>query len=50
MDLLLDFGIEFKGNFKEDDEESIPTEGKKSKKVRAKKIMTCPHCNKEYEV
>ena len=52
--LLTDFGIEFKNNFgfdKEDNAENeVETENKKGKKVRAKKILTCPHCNKEYEI
>jgi site-specific DNA-methyltransferase (adenine-specific) len=55
MDLLIDYGIEFKSNFKSEDNENNEDngnqiEGKKGKKAKAKKIITCPHCNKDYEI
>jgi len=53
-DTLIDFGLEFK-KFKaeqNDDEQDgdEPQTKNKNKKVRAKKIITCPHCNKEVEI
>ena len=54
VDLLTDFGIEFKNNFSKnnDDEENdeMQTDPKKSKKTRAKKMITCPKCNIEIEI
>jgi len=57
LDLLTDFGIEFKNNFNkiDDDDENNnnienDTLNKKGKKAKTKKIITCPHCNKEVEI
>ena len=52
FDLLNDFGIEFKSNSKEEQDEQQDTVsgGKSNKKVKAKKIINCPHCNQEFEI
>jgi ParB-like chromosome segregation protein Spo0J len=52
LDLLSDFGLEFKGVGWGDDStgEEQAEPGKKSKKTRSKKIIACPHCKKEIEI
>ena len=54
VDLLNDFGIEFKTNFngeQGDEYDGVAKqEGKNRKKIKAKKIVTCPHCNHDIEV
>jgi len=52
FDLLNDFGIEFKSNSKEEQDEQQDTVsgGKSNKKVKEKKIINCPHCNQEFEI
>jgi ParB-like chromosome segregation protein Spo0J len=52
LDLLADFGLKFKGfgydDGNADDEGSVT--GKKTKKTKAKKMVECPHCQKEIEI
>jgi hypothetical protein len=51
IDLLKDFGLEFsEKNTWGDDEDQTEETGKKSKKTKAKKIIECPHCKKEFEI
>jgi ParB-like chromosome segregation protein Spo0J len=61
LDLLADFGLELKVSGYGDSEGSDGSDGshadgeptgtgKKSKKVRAKTLVECPHCKKEFEV
>ena len=55
VDLLSDFGIEFKeqkGDQNTDEESGDASSGqtKSGKKIKAKKIITCPHCDKDFEI
>jgi len=53
LDLLNDFGLEFSAkNWGNDEEEPQQEPQTKSgaKKVKAKRIIECPHCNKEFEI
>jgi len=54
IDTLIDFGLAFKNGFGEKsndvDEEEVTTVKGKSKKTKAKKIITCPHCKNEIEI
>jgi len=52
IDMLVDFGLEFKnGTSSEETEDNTDTSvTNNKKKTKAKKIITCPHCNKEIEI
>jgi ParB-like chromosome segregation protein Spo0J len=52
LDLLADFGLEFKNiTWSEDDTNGEQAEtGKKSNKAKAKKTIECPHCKNEIEI
>ncbi|MDR0573844.1 MAG: ParB N-terminal domain-containing protein [Tannerella sp.] len=58
LDLLADFGLEFKSSGWGDDEadeageaqDAVNGKSKKSKKTKEKKIIECPHCKNEIEI
>ncbi|MCL1937609.1 MAG: ParB N-terminal domain-containing protein [Candidatus Azobacteroides sp.] len=53
MDSLVNFGLEFNSfssNKNEETSESEVMESKTKKKNKARKIITCPYCNKDIEI
>lgn len=50
INALVDFGLEFKGAWGEEQIMGESEPEPKSKKTKAKKVVTCPHCGKEIEV
>jgi hypothetical protein len=49
LDTLADFGLDFSKSF---DENNLTDESQepKGKKIKQKKVVTCPHCNKDFEL